>query len=86
MHTNFSNPQNQIMLCGYVNTTSQIQVAKIQENPQFEKIIFPYEKLLFDAPEGSELKIFIETAGKTSLFASIPCQKLQTRAPIKFHC
>lgn len=82
MGTNFSIPQNQTLLCGYVNTTSQIQVAKIPENHQFEKVIFPYEKLLFDAPEGSELKIFIQIAGKTSLFASIPCQKLQTHAPV----
>ena len=76
MLTNCSNPENQTLLCAYINLTSQIQVAKIPGNPEFEKVIFPDEKLLFDAPEASELKLFIEIAGKTSLFASIPCQQL----------
>ncbi len=83
MLTNCSNPQNPTLLCGYINATSQIQIAKISDNSEFEKVIFPYEKLLFDAPEESELKIFIEIAGETSLFASIPCQQLQSDAPIK---
>ncbi len=83
MVINNSNSQNQALLCAYINLTSEIQVAKIPENPEFEKVIFPYEKLLFKASEGSGLKIFIEVAGKTSLFASIPCQQLQSHAPIK---
>ncbi len=83
MLTTGSNTKNQTVLCCYINTTCQIQVAKIPENPNFEKVIFPYEKLLFDAPDGSELKIFIEMAGKTSLFGSIPCQQLQTHGPIE---
>lgn len=83
MLTNCSNPQNQTLLCGYINATSQIQVAKISAHPEFEKVIFPYEKLLFDASEGSELKIFIQIDGETSLFASIPCQQLPSDTPIK---
>lgn len=83
MLTSYSNSENQTLLCAYINLTAQIQVAKIPENPKFEKVIFPYEKLLFDAPETSELKIFIQIAGETSLFASIPCQQLQSHAPIK---
>lgn len=68
------------VLCCYKNHTQRIQVVKIAHLPghNLEKVIFPGETFLFEAPADTLLAIYIELAGKTILLDSIPCSRLQT--------
>lgn len=69
-------------LCCYTNTTKRIQVGKIYSTTsgwEKERVIFPSEKLLFEAAESSELAIYTELAGETILLDTIACSRLQTQ-------
>lgn len=63
------------ILCSYINVTSRIQVLRITNVPklQFEKVIFPGQRLLFEAVP--EAKLEIKLSELTS--KSIPCKHLQ---------
>ncbi|MDJ0556390.1 MAG: DUF1830 domain-containing protein [Microcoleaceae cyanobacterium MO_207.B10] len=52
--------QGQKILCFYVNTTRQMQVAKISHisNEEWEHIVFPGERFLFEAVPEAELEIY----------------------------
>ncbi|MGK7892467.1 MAG: DUF1830 domain-containing protein [Xenococcus sp. (in: cyanobacteria)] len=49
-------------LCCYVNRTDKIQIGRIVNIEQwyFEKVIFPQQRLLFDAPPEAELEIYAD--------------------------
>ena len=70
------------VLCCYKNHTQRIQVGKIAPIPghNLEKVIFPGETFLFEAPLDTKLAIYIELAGKITLFDNIACSRLQTKA------
>ena len=48
------------VLCCYINRTDKIQIPRITNIEQwyFEKVIFPQQRLLFDAPAAAELEIY----------------------------
>ncbi|MGL4880663.1 MAG: DUF1830 domain-containing protein [Waterburya sp.] len=79
--SNISEP----VLCCYINKTQRIQSGKIAHYPggHLEKVIFPSEKFLFEAPADAELAIYIELAGNTILLDNIPCSHLQTQTASK---
>lgn len=79
--SNISEP----VLCCYINKTQRIQIGKIAYYPEghLEKVIFPGEKFLFEAPADAFLAIYIELAGNTTLIDSIPCSHLQTQTAPK---
>ncbi|MDJ0531718.1 MAG: DUF1830 domain-containing protein [Xenococcaceae cyanobacterium MO_207.B15] len=67
------------MLCYYTNSTSKMQLIRVtkSQNLDLEKIVFPQQRLLFEAiPEG-QLEIYSDRAGKQSLVEVISCQSLQ---------
>jgi hypothetical protein len=66
-------------LCYYINATSQLQMARITNLPdwRFERMIFPGQRLLFEAPPDALLEIHIHGAAAMSLFAQIPCLQLR---------
>ena len=66
-------------LCYYINATSQLQMAQSTNLPswKFERMIFPGQRLLFEAPLDALLEIYIHRAAATSLFAQIPCLHLR---------
>ncbi len=73
-----ANLSNRI-LCYYVNSTTQIQKAKILTIPNwlFERVVFPHQRLLFEAIPDALLEIHAcATAGET-LLNKIPCLHLQ---------
>lgn len=51
--------QSQKILCFYVNTTRQMQIARISnlENKYWERAVFPGERFLFEAIPEAELEI-----------------------------
>lgn len=70
--------QDYHMLCCYVNTTSQIQIARIANIPNwyFERAIFPGQRLFFEAPLDAELEIHASKMVSVVLADKIPCSRL----------
>lgn len=62
-------------LCCYINRTDKIQIGRIANIDQwyFEKVIFPQQRLLFDAPPEAELEIYTSDKGETT---RISCDNL----------
>lgn len=52
--------QGQKILCFYVNTTRQMQVARISNigNEEWEHVVFPGERFLFEAIPEAELEVY----------------------------
>ncbi len=66
---------NSFTLCCYINRTDKIQVGRITNIDQwyFEKVIFPQQRLLFDAPPEAELEIHAHDRKDTT---RILCEEL----------
>jgi Domain of unknown function (DUF1830) len=73
-------PQNDadLICCCYVNSTSQIQVARITNihNWYFERVVFPGQRLLFEAPSYGYLEIHTGMMASSILSDKIPCLQL----------
>lgn len=67
--------------CSYINATSSIQVVRITniENWYFERVVFPGQRLLFEAVPGAKLEIHTGTMASSILADTIPCEKLRVR-------
>ncbi len=67
-----------LICCCYVNSTSQIQVARITNvhNWYFERVVFPGQRLLFEAPHHGYLEIHTGMMASSILSDKIPCQQL----------
>lgn len=76
----FSDRDSQILCC-YVNATSQIQIARIANVPNwyFERAVFPGQRLLFQAPANAELEIHTGMTVGAILADNIPCLRLQVK-------
>jgi Domain of unknown function (DUF1830) len=64
--------------CCYVNSTSQIQVARITNvyNWYFERVVFPGQRLIFETPNYAYLEIHTGMMASSILSDKIPCQQL----------
>ncbi len=71
--------RSQQILCSYVNATSQIQVARIANIPNwyFERVVFPGQHLLFEAVQEAQLEIHAGKLIGAVLSGKIPCGRLQ---------
>jgi hypothetical protein len=70
------------ILCYYTNNTEFIQKVKINCADQFifEKIVFPHQRILFEAPAYATLEIYANNmTGKGILCEEIPCCNLQIK-------
>jgi hypothetical protein len=69
------------ILCYYINATSQLQIAKITDIPgcYFERVVFPGQRLLFEALPTATLEIFSGSMASSLLIDKISCQKLEVR-------
>jgi len=67
------------ILCCYVNATSQIQIARITNIPNwyFERVVFPGQRLVFEAIRASALEIHTGMMASAILSDTIPCDRLQ---------
>ncbi|MEM6751999.1 MAG: DUF1830 domain-containing protein [Cyanobacteria bacterium P01_C01_bin.38] len=65
-------------LCCYVNATSKIQVARISNiaNWYFERVVFPGQRLVFEAPLEALLEIHTGMMASAILSDTIPCDRL----------
>lgn len=69
------------ILCNYVNATSQIQIARIANVPNwyFERVVFPGQRLLFEAVQDAQLEIHTSKLASAILSDTIPCDRLQVK-------
>ncbi len=72
-----SNKQDQILCC-YVNATSHIQIARITNIPNwyFERVVFPGQRLVFEALSEALLEIHTGMMASAILSDTIPCERL----------
>lgn len=82
-NTAFQEPQisseSQPILCFYKNTTDKIQIAKISgfKHCYLEQVVFPAEKILFNAFPEAELEIYTGSMISGALIEKIRCSRLQ---------
>ena len=64
--------------CFYINTTSTIQVGRIAniEHWYFERVVFPGQRFIFEAPTDGVLEIYTGQWANAILAERIPCQKI----------
>ena len=76
------NDENGYILCCYVNATSQIQVARITNIPNwyFERVVFPGQRLVFEAHPEAILEIHSGMMASSILSDTIPCQRLSLQS------
>lgn len=70
------------ILCYYTNNTEYMQKVKINSADQliFEKIVFPHQRILFEATAYAILEIYANNlTGKGILCQEIPCRNLQIK-------
>ncbi len=73
------NNKDRSILCCYVNATSQIQVARITNIPNwyFERVVFPGQRLVFEAALEAIIEIHSGMMASAILSDTIPCTKLR---------
>jgi hypothetical protein len=67
------------IVCCYVNATSRIQIARITNIPNwyFERVIFPGQRLVFEALPEALLEIHCGMMASAILSDTIPCETLR---------
>lgn len=72
------------ILCYYINPSDRPQVARITniENWYFERVVFPGQRLLFEAVREAELEIYASDQA-VILTETIPCSNLQVMAELE---
>ncbi|MBE9222550.1 DUF1830 domain-containing protein [Cyanobacterium stanieri LEGE 03274] len=79
------NDDNNKIMCCYVNATSQIQVARITNvaNWYFERVVFPGQRLIFEALPEALLEIHSGMMASSILSDTIPCGTLSIQEEIE---
>jgi hypothetical protein len=64
--------------CCYINRSSSIAIVRVTNIPNwyFERVVFPGQKLLFDAPISALLEIHTGMMASAILSDTIPCSQL----------
>lgn len=72
------------VLCCYVNATSHIQIARITNVSSwyFERVVFPGQRLVFEAVPDAHLEIHCGTMASSILSDTIPCDRLSIQEEI----
>lgn len=75
--------QSERILCFYANNTSQIQIVRIINIPnwEFERVIFPGQRLLFESVLEAQLQIYTCITGKAIFLNEITCNYLSVTNP-----
>jgi hypothetical protein len=73
---------SEVVLCCYVNATSKIQVARVTNVPDwyFERVVFPGQRLLFEAVKTANLEIHTGMMASSILSDTISCLTLAVEA------
>ena len=73
----------ELMLCCYVNATAHTEIARITNIPHwyFERVVFPGQRIIFEAPAMAKLEIHTGMAISSILTETINCKQLQLTSP-----
>ncbi|MGJ3249876.1 MAG: DUF1830 domain-containing protein [Elainellaceae cyanobacterium] len=71
-----SNHQSSQTLCYYFNPSRYLQIIRMTNIPQFQRVVFPQERLLFEASPQTEIEV--QTCSIAGIYTSerIPCDRL----------
>lgn len=77
--TSPSAPSDNKLLCCYTNPTKHIQIIRISdiENWYFERVVFPTQRLMFEAPAEAHLEVHVGSMASAILSDRITCKSLQ---------
>jgi Domain of unknown function (DUF1830) len=66
------------IICHYFNSSSHLEIARISNISgwYFERVVFPGQRLLFEAPQGAYLEIYTGTTASAILSDRIDCNRL----------
>lgn len=66
------------IFCCYFNKTIKFQIVRINNIPNwyFEQVVFPKQRLLFEAVSGAELEIYTRVWDSAMLSEKISCDRL----------
>lgn len=69
------------ILCCYINDTYRIKIARIKNilGWYFERVIFPGEKLLFEALPEAQLEIYVTNFSTVALVEITACDRLAVK-------
>lgn len=72
-------------LCCYVNATSKIQIVRITNIPSwyFERVVFPGQRLVFEALPQAQLEIHSGMMASAILTDTIPCDRLLVESELE---
>lgn len=70
------------ILCYYSNNARRIKIARITNisNWYFERVIFPGERLLFEALPEAQLEIYVENFSTVALVEVLICDRLAVKS------
>ncbi|MFQ4145809.1 DUF1830 domain-containing protein [Chlorogloeopsis sp. ULAP02] len=70
------------ILCHFANNTSQIQIARISNIPGwfFERVVFPGQRLIFQAPPNACLEIYTPEMVTALVCDRIDCIQMQVKS------
>ncbi|PSB23166.1 hypothetical protein C7B76_01180 [filamentous cyanobacterium CCP2] len=73
------------ILCCYVNATSKMQIVRITNIPNwyFERVVFPGQRLVFEAFPESQLEIHCGMMASAILADTIPCDRLRIESELE---
>ena len=79
---NAPNDRDSNIICCYVNATSQIQITRVTNVPEwyFERVVFPGQRLVFEAPIEGILEIHSGMMASAILSDTVPCRRLALHA------
>jgi hypothetical protein len=71
-----------LVLCCYVNDTNRVQIVRISNIPNwfFERVVFPGQRIIFEAPLAGKLEIHTHEIVGAILSETIDCQQLHLKA------
>ncbi|QDZ40786.1 DUF1830 domain-containing protein [Euhalothece natronophila Z-M001] len=78
-------PSSDHIVCCYLNATSSIQVARITNVPNwyFERVVFPGQRLVFEALPEAILEIHTGMMASSILSDQISCSRLVVKENIE---
>jgi hypothetical protein len=67
------------ILCFYINSTSRIQIIRITNIPNLhlERMVFPGQRLMFEAVPEAKLEVYTHESATAILAEVISCQQLR---------
>ena len=79
MLSSIENTTQKPAICCYVNTSTHVEIIRITNirNWFFERVLFPGQRVVFEAPLTARLEIHTGMAISSILSETIDCQELQ---------